>query len=175
MKKNNRNSGFKVPEHYFEEFTDRILDKVAQTRDSIQEDILPKDQGFTVPQGYFETLNQEILGKLDKKESKVIPLRANRRIYYAVASVAAGLLLFLGLKLSLDKPLTFSDLAIQDIENYFQNNELDMSSYEIAEMLPIDQVEINDILNDGIQDAAILDYLDNNTDDFEELNLNYNE
>ena len=175
MKKINKNSGFKIPEHYFEEFTGKILDKVAQSRDFTQEELLSKDEGFTIPEGYFENLNQKILGRLEKKETKIIPLHPYKKIYYTAAAVAAGLLLFFGLRLSLEKPLTFSDLASQDIENYFQNNELDMTSYEIAEMLPIDQVEINDILNDRIQDAAILDYLDNNTDDLEELNLNYNE
>ncbi|MCG2461001.1 hypothetical protein K8352_09600 [Flavobacteriaceae bacterium F89] len=175
MKKTNKNSGFKVPEHYFEGVTHKILERIPPTSGSSNAKAFPKDEGFKVPEGYFENLNKKILERSDKREIKVVQLHPYRKIYYTATAVAAGLLLFFGLRLSLEKPPTFSDLASQDIENYFQINELDMSSYEIAEMFPIDQLEINDVLNDQIQDAAILDYLDNNTDDLEELNLNYNE
>jgi len=175
MKKINKNSGFKVPEHYFEKLGEKLLDKAGQISNSPETRAFPKDDGFTVPEGYFENLNKRILEKLDRKEKHVIQLHRYKKIYYATAAVAAGLLLFFGLRSSLQKQLTFSDLASQDIEDYFQNNELDMSSYEIAEMLPLDQLEINDVMNNGIQDAAILDYLDNNMDNLEDLNLNYNE
>lgn len=172
---NFKNPGFKIPEHYLEEFEEKMLDKVAQIDHSSKARAFPKDEGFTVPESYFENLNKKIFERLDKKENKVVPLYRYKKIYYTVAAVAAGLLLFLGLRLSFEKQLTFSDLASQDIEFYFQNNELDISFYEIAEMLPVDQLEVNDILDEGIQDAAILDYLDDNMDNLEELNLNYNE
>jgi hypothetical protein len=175
MKRITKNPGFKIPEHYFEEFGKKILDKVGQIDDSATIRTFPKNEGFIVPQAYFENLNEKIFERLDKKENDVIPLYRYKKIYYAIAAVAAGLLLFFGLGLSFEKQLTFSDLASQDIETYFQNNEMDISFYEIAEMFPVDQLEVDDILNDGIQDAAILDYLDNNTDNLEELNLNYNE
>ena len=175
MKKIDKNSGFKVPEHYFEKLGGELLDKAAQISNSSETRTFPKNDGFTVPNRYFENFNKRILEKLDRKEPKVIQLHRYKKIYYATATVAAGLLLFFGLRSSFQKQLSFSDLASQDIENYFQNNELDMSSYEIAEMLPMDQLEINDVLNNRIQDAAILDYLDNNMDNLEELNLNYNE
>lgn len=175
MKKINKNSGFKVPENYLSGFTEKILDKVGQTNGSFKARVFSKEDGFTVPEGYFENLNEKVLERLNNKEVKVIPLYSRKKLHYAVAAVAAGLVLFFGLRLSFEKQLTFSDLAAQDIENYFQNNEVDMSYYEIAEMFPIDQLEISDILDNRIQDSAILDYLDNNTDDLEELNLNYNE
>lgn len=175
MKKIDKNSGFKVPQHYFETLGEKLLDRAAQISNSSEVRTFPKDDGFTVPDGYFENFDKRMSEKLDRKERHVIQLHRYKKIYYATAAAAAGLLLFFGLRSSLQKQLTFSDLASQDIENYFQNNELDMSSYEIAEMLPLDQLEIGDVMNNGIQDAAILDYLGNNTDNLEDLNLNYNE
>ena len=175
MKKIDKNSGFKVPEHYFEGLGEKLLDKAGQISSSPEARVFPKEPVFTVPECYYKIMNKRVHQKLDRKEFRVVRLHRYKKIYYATAAAAAGLLLFFGLRSSLQRQLTFSDLASQDIEDYFQNNELDMSSYEIAEMLPLDQLEINDVMNNGIQDAAILDYLDNNMDNLEDLNLNYDE
>src|SRR5690606_15846478 len=141
MKKINKNPGFKLPENYLEGFTEKILDKVAQNGGDSKAKQFSNGEGFTVPEGYFENLNQKILERLNNKETKVIALRPYKKLYYTAAAVAAGLVLIFGLRLSFEKQLTFSNLAATDIENYFLNNELDMSSYEIAEMFPIDQLE----------------------------------
>ena len=42
---------FKTPEGYFENFNERLLDRMAK-----EESIIPKEDGFTVPEGYFEKL-----------------------------------------------------------------------------------------------------------------------
>jgi hypothetical protein len=50
-----------------------------------------------------------------------------------------------------------------------------MSTYELAQMLPIDELEIKDIIDTQLNDENIIDYIDNSIDNFEELNLDPNE
>ena len=42
-------------------------------------------------------------------------------------------------------------------------------------MLPIDELEIKDIIDHQLNDENIIDYIDNSTDTFEELNFDPNE
>ena len=60
-------------------------------------------------------------------------------------------------------------------ENYFDENDVDLSSFEIAEVIPVDELEINDIINNHLNDENVVDYLNNSIDDFEELNLDGND
>ena len=46
-----------------------------------------------------------------------------------------------------------------------------MTSYEIAEVVSLEEVELNDILNDDLEDDIIMEYLDENVGDIEDLNL----
>ena len=166
MKNPKKNTPFKLPEGYFENFTDDFLDTLR-----LDDLDLPKENGFKAPEGYFDGLLKPIVRKLDLQETKVVQLHPYRKYYFAAASVAAILLLFFGFyRKSVEAP-TFDKLADADIEAYFENNELGLSSYEIAEMLPIDELEINDILETQFEDENVIDYLDDHTNDFEELNL----
>ena len=48
-----------------------------------------------------------------------------------------------------------------------------MTSYEIAEVVSLEEVELNDILVDDLEESIIMEYLDENVDDIEELNIEY--
>lgn len=167
---NTEKNSFKTPEGYFDSFTDNLMTKL-----SAEETIAPNKDGFKVPEGYFESLYQEIESKLKVEEPKVIQLNPYKKYYFAVASIAAVLLLYFGINFNSTPGLTFDDIANSDIENYFDNNDLDLSSFEIAEVIPVDELEINDIINNHLNDANVVDYLNNSIDDFEELNLDSND
>lgn len=172
MNKNNNKNSFKTPEGYFEGFTDKLLDKMSNLESHQEDSVLPKNDGFTIPDGYFEGLNKKIQEKLTDTPPKVIPLRSYRKYYYlAAASVAAILLLTIGLQFNQGQNLTFEELAESEIENYFEFNELGLTTYEIAEVIPVDELEISDILTNQFKDENIIDYLDDHVDDIEELNL----
>jgi len=170
MNDSNKNSGFKTPQGYFESLSDKLMGKLSH-----EESILPKEDGFAIPKDYFETLNQKILAKLNEKESKVVQLHSYRKYYYAAASVAAIILLVFAINRNTANAPTFEDLASSDIESYFENNEMGLSSYEIAEVLPIDELEINDILENQLNEDNVIEYLNENIEDFEELNLDNDE
>ena len=168
MKKNIKNS-FKTPQNYFDSFEDKLMDKL-----STKESVMPKARGFTVPDNYFDTFNDKLTSKLNK-ETNVIPLYPIKKIMAIAASIAAIAIIFLGYNWNRTEELSISDLANTDIEAYFENNEFDLTSYEIAEVLPFTDTEFSNMLNSSIENENILDYLSDNTNDFEELNLQENE
>tara|TARA_R110002074_G_scaffold161480_3_gene319295 strand:- start:24920 stop:25426 length:507 start_codon:yes stop_codon:yes gene_type:complete len=168
MNKNNK-IPFKTPQGYFDSFEDRLMDKL-----STEETVMPKAKGFTVPDTYFDTFNDKLTSKLNK-ETKVIPLYPVKNIVAFAASIAAIAIIFLGYNWNSTEELSISDLANTDIEAYFENTEFDLTSYEIAEVLPFTDTEISNMLTSSIQNENILDYLSDNTHDFEELNLQDNE
>lgn len=166
MKENPKQNPFKTPEGYFENFMDGLIDKLNE-----QEFNLPKDDGFVVSEDYFDELHKNIQEKLNSKETKVVQLKPWKQYYIAAASIAAMLLVFFGFNWNTSKEITFDDLANVDIENYFESNDLGFTSYELAEVLPVDELEINDILENQFDEENVIDYLNDNVDDIEDLNL----
>ena len=168
MDKLNKNNSFGVPDGYFDTFSSDIMKKIAKEDAS-----MPPNEGFEVPEGYFETFNTRLLEQLESipAETKVIPLKSYKKHYYTAASVAAVVLLFLVVQFNSDKTPSYSDLANSDIENYFEFNDLELTSYDLAEILPIDDLDLNDILEIRLDNDNIIDYLDSHIEDFEELNM----
>lgn len=167
MKKNHKDK-FKTPEGYFNSFNDRLLDKIAQ-----EESIIPKSDGFSVPQGYFKDIHPSVLNKLDKRVPKVIALKNYTKYFYVAASVAAIFLLVVTLLPKQSQTPQFDDLASTEIENYFEDTEIGLTSYEIAQVVAFNGEELETLAEEELEEALILDYIDTNTDTFDELNLDY--
>ena len=87
-----------------------------------------------------------------------------------VASIAASILVFANFFWNTAEHITFDELVNADIENYFELNELELSTYEIAKVVPVDELEINDILENYFDEEYVIDYLNENVDDIEDLN-----
>ncbi|MCM4166403.1 hypothetical protein KCTC52924_03336 [Arenibacter antarcticus] len=166
MKKINKDNSFRVPEGYFDSLSDNVFTKMeSEKMESTEHD------DFRVPEGYFDSFTDRVLAKLETEENKTVPVRSLKRYYYIAASVAAVLLIIVGLQW---KDISNSDtvLANSDIEDYFEFNGLGVSSYELAEMLPVSDMDINEILDFQLDNENFIDYLNTNIEDFEELNLN---
>lgn len=160
---------FKIPENYLDSFTTKLMVKLTD------EVIVEKKQdGFKVPDNYFDSLHDTLSQKIQRPQPKVVQLNPFKKYYY-VAAVAAVLLIFVGLNYDSETEITFDHLEISAIESFIYEDALEFSTYELAEMLPIDEVEIKDIIENQFNDENIIDYLDNNIDNFEELNLDPNE
>ena len=164
MKKDKKNS-FNTPDGYFESFNERLMNKINQEGAEATSTVIPKSDGFAVPEAYFETLSDRLASRLAKNQAgKVIKLRPNKRFYYAVAAVAAIFLLIFTPIWKTDTPVAFEDLASAEIESYLNLSELDMSSYEIAEVVDLESLQLSDVLEDDIEDENILEYLDENVE-----------
>ena len=171
MKKDKKNS-FNTPEGYFENFNDRLMDRIKKEEAVENGPIIPKTDGFTVPDGYFDEVTPTVLSKTVAKETKVIQFKTNRNFYYSVAAVAAIFILIFSLTWNSNpEPITFDDLANAEIDAYFESIDLEMTSYEIAQVVSLEEMELNDLLGDDLDGDIILEYLDENVEDIEELNL----
>ncbi len=173
MKKNHDNK-FKTPEGYFESFNERLMARLADEEAS-QSSSIPKNDGFAVPDGYFENVYSSVQKRMDGKGTKVIALKSYRAFYYAAAAIAALFVLSLAWNWSNPTQLGFEDLASTDITAYLENNDLGLSSYEIAEIVDLEEVTILDIVENQLEEDVILDYLDENVEEIEDLNLEYDE
>ncbi len=170
-----KENNFKTPEGYFDSFHDRLMDKIKQQEGEMEDSIIPKSDGFAIPEGYLESLPEKVLSKLDIKEPKVIQLKSYKKIYYSAAAIAAVFLLIFGLNWKTTTPVTFEDLASAEIDAYFEDTELGFSSYELAEVVVIDELSADDMLENQLEEENILEYLDENVEDIEDLNLDYDD
>ena len=164
---------FKTPEGYFDNFHERLMNKINAEEDNETLSFLPASDGFAIPEGYFERVEEKILSRVGQLETKVITLRPYRKYFYGAAAVAAVLLIFLNLNINTDSPIGFEDLASAEIDTYLENTELDLSSYELAELVSIEDTELKDVMDTPLESENILEYLDENIEDIEELNLNF--
>ncbi|AWX43103.1 hypothetical protein HME9304_00090 [Flagellimonas maritima] len=174
MDKKKKNT-FNTPEGYFESFHERLMDKMQgqEIRDAIA--IIPKTDGFGVPDGYFENLDQKIISKTDQKQIKVIRLTSVKKLYYSAAAIAAIFILIFGITWNDQPQLSFDDLANAEIDSYFNTMEFGLSSYEIAEIMEVEEISMDDILETELNEENILEYLNENVEDIEDLNLEYND
>ena len=165
MKEFNKNNPFKTPEEYFENLTDKVMGSMGSESSK-----LPVEDGFVAPEGYFDELNDKINQRLEN-ETKVVQLPSYRKFYWAAASIAAIFILIFGINWSTNNESNWDDLAMADIEAYLEEDELPLSSYEVAEILTLDEIEINDILDKQFEDDKLLEYLNENIDQIEDLNI----
>lgn len=173
MKKNQKHK-FKTPEGYFDNFNGRLMRRLEEEEVDDQSEIIPKTDGFAVPKGYFETLNSDLFSRLSDSRTKVVTLKSYKTFYYAAAAVAV--LFVLVFAWNNDQPkVDFNDLANAEITAYFEDEDFGLSSYEIAEVLPLEDLSLIDVAEVPLEDENILEYLDETVEDFEELNLDYDE
>jgi len=70
---------------------------------------------------------------------------------------------------------TNDTISSLEIEAFFGMNDIGFITYEIAEVIPVNELGINDILENQLEEEKIMEYLENNIADLEKLNLQYNE
>ena len=174
MNKDHENK-FKTPEGYFESFNERLFARLESEEGEPNTDFLPETDGFSIPKGYLERVYPEVQSKLENGNNKVVSLNRYSTFYYAAAAIAVLFALALGWNWNQSPNLSFEDLASADIETYFEHNAFGLSSYEIAETVNLDDISITDITEKSLQEESILEYLDENVEDLEDLDLNYEE
>lgn len=167
MGKISKENNFKTPEGYFDQLTERIMDRLDREIPDI-----PKSDGFKVPDTYFDSLSEQIMEKAEKPEPKVVKLYPYKKMLISAASIAAVVVIFIGLQWQAgDQGISFEDIANMELEEYFDNNAGTMSTYEIAELVPVEDLEMTDILDSEWDEENIVEYLDDTIYDIDELNL----
>ena len=149
------NGGFKVPDDYFENFEQDLMDTI-HLKSNVPE------SGFKVPMNYFESLDERIMDSIEStSSSKVIRLQPWKSVV-TIAAVAATILLMLGFFINSNDPLDFEKLETASIESYI--SEEDYSEYELAALLQIEALTNDNFVNTQISEEKLEDYLLENTD-----------
>lgn len=169
MKKNKlpyrHDPGFSVPSNYFEDLEEELLDMVQGsnpeakiTLDKIE------GSGFNVPEGYFENLEIELPGNVSQ-EPKIIPLFKKEYMLYA-ASIAAIIIALAGSLYINPAPVdTWENIELSVLENYIDNNNIELTTTEISGFLFNDGILIDDASFKEVNSEAMLDYLEENVED----------
>ena len=148
---NRRLSGFKTPRSYFNNVENSIFEKVLESS--------KKKTGFSVPENYFKDIENRVHTKYENtKRPRVVDLFRNRYFRVLSISVAASLLLYLGITaLSIqNNDYNYETLNVEEIEMWMDDDLISLSSYEIA-----DAFEGVDLIAEDIySDEDVIDYLE---------------
>ncbi len=117
---------FLVPEGYFNELSNSVSERLKLEQTSENEDFSLGSQEYNwqVPEGYFDTLPGKIWSRIDQeatqKETKVISLWGNWKVWSAAASVFVLLLAGLIFFLNPNKSIETENMALapEEIERY---------------------------------------------------------
>lgn len=159
-------TGFKVPDGYFEDLQARVMDKVT-SRHELE---LPEAQKpFKVPSDYFENFEDRLFKKLEPENnnSRIRRLFEKETLYY-VAGVAAVFVAILTTFLTNDpQGLHWESLDVAILEDYLHEN-IENSSGEFTQLLgeeeffpssgtaELDQEAVMEYLHENIEDPSIL-------------------
>jgi len=163
---NKKKNTFGVPENYFENFQDRLFEKIEDLEATpILDSIKENGDGFMIPEGYFKTVPDNILKK-NEFEPKVVSLFRTRSFRYIGSIAASVLICLIGYSI-----FTYEsgELQFEDVQAYLGNDLTDYSSYELAELLQLEADELNDLNDLNFQEENVIDYLDDQTDSYESL------
>ena len=182
--------GFQVPEGYFNRFPGKLQDRLRresgmpENPSDTNEPFLEKlpgilhrpmpDRGFQTPDGYFETFSQRLQKRLEDGDdlvqgpSRVLRL-SQKYLGWTAAAAAAVLLAIVLWPASQGQNLNFEDLADAEIEHYLEVGYEDVSAYELAESLPLEALDLNDVMDTGAQEQQLLEYLDSDPEALEEI------
>ncbi len=166
MKDKKHIHGFNTPKEYFEDFEGRLFSKISENK-------IPKESGFSVPKDYFTQLEDRVLERVISSDltghqvgnnPKIIPLFTKRTLIYA-ASIAACAVLIFSVINSNNTSIKWEDMQISSIENYIEEGNLGLDTYDIASLLKENDLENITLENDLFSDETLEDYLLENLDD----------
>ena len=158
-------SGFKVPNHYFEDFEAKMIRAISSEQSTFEQ--YKEKSGFTIPENYFDNLEDQVLAKVEHSEPRgmVISLFRKKK-FYAVAGIAA---VFIGIISTLVlKPNPVNSLDSEKIlvlEEYIDEESIDLNFNEITTLLYEEGYVLDDFNTAALSDEAVLDYIDEHVED----------
>ncbi|MGB7785277.1 MAG: hypothetical protein WBL27_04170 [Salinimicrobium sp.] len=156
-----KDSGFKVPNGYFENFEARMVDKIQQGNE------LPSSkQPFKVPENYFEDFEQQMLQKIgqEPQSGKVIQLFSKKTLSYVAGIAAVLAVLLTSTLMNNSQKATFEDLDMLAVENYLFET-LDLSNPEETPMIDQKEFSFAQGVDSNFDHEAVLEYLNENVEE----------
>ena len=164
-----KDTGFTVPDLYFEQTEDQIFAGIAVER--LKEEV--KEDGYSVPSGYFDTLSDNILAKV--AEPKIIRMPTEQRNYTPTRKIgklawfssvaAACVALVIGVSIyngdqqvnNTDQSAALQEIPKDEILGYLSSVSDASDITEFAEY--IYEPEKSDNIAEGIEDTDLEEYL----------------
>ncbi len=113
---NIKSTGFKTPDHYFESFEDKLLERLDE-KESIAG---IETSGYAVPKNYFDSVEDHVFGKLNTENKPVIHLQS-RKMFYYLAGIAASFVVLLSLFLNNNNSISIDSLETAALESYLND------------------------------------------------------
>lgn len=158
-------SGFSVPKNYFNKVEDEMLVKISEEQFS-------KEKPFNLPKDYFKNFEEEIFAKIttNKKQSvnkkgKTISLK-NRMLRIVSYASVASVLLFAAVYFinNYNTTVSFNDITIAEIENWYDNGYGNTNNTEVATILETTDFNNDDLTSITFSNENIEEYFnDSNT------------
>jgi hypothetical protein len=127
LENNKIKSGFATPNDYFENLSDKIIDKF---NGEITTNLIPKASGYNVPEDFFEKNEAKLLTRIKFTDAKVFSLKYT---LYKVSGIAAVLLLTIVSPMLYHSAKTKNN-KIEEL-SYLQLHSEELSVYEVGSML----------------------------------------
>jgi hypothetical protein len=127
LENNKITSGFATPKDYFDNLSDRIVDKIIGEATT---NLISKTSGFIVPEDYFEKNEAKLLTKINFTKVKVISLK---HTLYKASGIAAVLLVAIVFPMLYHSAETKNN-ELQEM-SYLQLHSEELSVYEVGSML----------------------------------------
>jgi hypothetical protein len=157
--------GFKVPNHYFEDFEAKMMLAISNEQSTLEQS--KGKSGFTIPENYFDNLEDQVLAKVKRPEPRgmVISLFRKKK-FYAAAGIAA---VFIGIiSTLLLKPNSVNSLdseKISVLEEYIDEESIDLNFNEIATFIYEEGYVLDDLNTTALSDEDVFDYIIENVED----------
>jgi len=166
----NKDSGFKTPDNYFDEFENSFKHNSDKLKNSFKtpdnyfktiedkiignlETVVNKTTGFKVPKDYFNTLENNI-NTPRVKRAKVKSLFNNTTIKIIGFSIAASFLIFIGINnfSSGNQNLEIHNLSLSELDTWMEEDLITFNTYEIADTFTENELNLVDIENDELSE-----------------------
>lgn len=152
-----KDSGFKTPKAYLENFDARLFQKLAG-QNNLSEVVEP---GFKVPEHYFEDFDATLQLRLNEiHQRKVRSLNLWRNAAY-ISGVAAALVLMIAVLTTSTNHLEINQVETASIEEYLNNENL--NTYDIAALLDPEDMVLEDFVASALSESSLENYLLDNT------------
>ena|SRR5690606_30794801 len=165
------NPGFKIPEQYFQDFENRLMEAIQKDNASpVSMETYSGRSGFSMPEGYFSNLEDRILDKINKDQPKIIPLFPARKMFYAaaVAAVFIGIISTMFFR-DVTTVYTMDSIELSALENYIEEGYFDLDYNELSAFMTEEGYSFGNYNTDGISDEAVYNYINENIEDPEFL------
>lgn len=157
--------GFKVPNHYFEDFEAKMMRAISHEESALEQ--YKEKSGFTIPENYFDGLEDQVLAKVERPETRgmIISLFRKKKFYAAagIAAVFIGIISTLLLKPNPVNSLDSENISV--LEEYIYGENIELNFNEITTFIYEEGYVLDDLNTSGLSDEAVFDYINEHVED----------